>query len=367
MGQSCACLKSTQTDANQIAEDETKVADSVSITPIQKAEPVKNEVSLGDLMKLQGLLRGYLDRRRLKEISRTKTIVMHFDDSSMDRKVNFYKKSNSASNEAETLPSSFVEKMEKKLGSFNCPGLKDELVVKKRPIPSSNGGTYTGDINALNQYHGFGIFVWKDGSKYEGFWHNGKATGKGRLINADGGAYEGQWENDKANGLGRYLYKDGSVYEGNWLNDKQNGQGVETWPDGSRFEGNFIMGRKNGKGKYVWADGTSYSGEFKDNKFEGYGTYVWKDKSVYNGEWVENKKCGKGIFMWEDGRKYEGDFLNDKKHGFGILTWPDGRRYEGMWKNGKQAGNGTMVTVVGQRLEGVWEDGKLIEEKDFNN
>ena len=30
--------------------------------------------------------------------------------------------------------------------------------------------------------HGKGIQVWADGSMYEGFWKNGKAHGKGRLI-----------------------------------------------------------------------------------------------------------------------------------------------------------------------------------------
>ena len=169
MGKGCSCIKSTQAEPHQLVEDETKEVDTLGLSPIKTPNIDKVDISLGDLMKLQGLLRGYLDRRRLKEISRTKTIVMHFDDGSTDRKANFYKKSASASNDAETLPSSFVEKMERKLGSFNCPGLKDELGVKKRPIPS-NTGVYTGDINALNQYHGFGVFIWKDGSKYDGEW-----------------------------------------------------------------------------------------------------------------------------------------------------------------------------------------------------
>jgi hypothetical protein len=360
MGKGCSCLKSKETETLQIAEDETKEVDTRGVSPL-KVDPRPADISLGDLMKLQGLLRGYLDRRRLKEISRTKTIVMHFDDGSTDRKINFYKKSSSANNDSETLPSSFVEKMERKLGSFNCPGIRDELGVRRRPIQTSTG-VYTGDLNALNQHHGFGTFVWNDGSKYEGFWHNGKACGKGRLINAVGGVYEGDWVDDKANGNGKYIYSDGSVYDGQWLNDKQNGSGKENWPDGSWFTGNFIMGKKFGKGEYFWADGTSYSGEFKENKFHGYGKYVWKDKSIYIGEWSESKKSGKGIFTWEDGRKYEGDFANDKKQGFGIFTWPDGRRYEGAWKDGKQAGKGFMITATGQRLEGLWEDGKLIEE-----
>jgi len=42
--------------------------------------------------------------------------------------------------------------------------------------------------------------VWKDGSKYEGYWKNDMANGKGRLIHSDGDVYEGEWLNDKAHG-----------------------------------------------------------------------------------------------------------------------------------------------------------------------
>ena len=46
--------------------------------------------------------------------------------------------------------------------------------------------------------------VWKDGSIYEGYWFNDKATGKGRLIHADGDVYSGEWKEDKADGYGIY-------------------------------------------------------------------------------------------------------------------------------------------------------------------
>ena len=46
--------------------------------------------------------------------------------------------------------------------------------------------------------------MWKDGSKYEGFWANDMANKKGRLIHADGDVYEGEWFNDQAHGDGTY-------------------------------------------------------------------------------------------------------------------------------------------------------------------
>ena len=33
---------------------------------------------------------------------------------------------------------------------------------------------------------GRGVQIWLDGSRYEGYWKNNKANGRGRLIHADG-------------------------------------------------------------------------------------------------------------------------------------------------------------------------------------
>jgi hypothetical protein len=41
---------------------------------------------------------------------------------------------------------------------------------------------------------------------YEGYWKNGKANGKGRLIHADGDVYLGLWKDDKADGFGIYSH-----------------------------------------------------------------------------------------------------------------------------------------------------------------
>jgi hypothetical protein len=48
--------------------------------------------------------------------------------------------------------------------------------------------------------------IWPDGSMYEGYWKNGKANGKGRLIHADGDVYVGLWKDDKADGFGIYSH-----------------------------------------------------------------------------------------------------------------------------------------------------------------
>ena len=64
---------------------------------------------------------------------------------------------------------------------------------------------------------GYGIEVWEDGSKYEGFFKAGIKTGQGRYFWADNNSYTGTWRNNKING---YVMKDckfvGFLYMGRW-------------------------------------------------------------------------------------------------------------------------------------------------------
>ena len=38
-----------------------------------------------------------------------------------------------------------------------------------------------------------GIYIWPDGTRYDGFWKNGKRDGLGRYVYANGNVYEGNW------------------------------------------------------------------------------------------------------------------------------------------------------------------------------
>ena len=131
---------------------------------------------------------------------------------------------------------------EQRLGNFvyDQPDTPTTKTLKKRgPYELDNGAIYVGEWTADGQRHGQGIQVWKDGSKYEGYWKHDMANGKGRLIHSDGDVYEGEWLDDKAHGKGTYIHMDGARYAGDWREDKQHGYGVETWPDGARYEGNY--------------------------------------------------------------------------------------------------------------------------------
>ena len=43
--------------------------------------------------------------------------------------------------------------------------------------------------------HGFGIYTWLDGRKYEGEYHMNKKHGMGTYTYSDGSQYNGSWMN----------------------------------------------------------------------------------------------------------------------------------------------------------------------------
>ena len=113
---------------------------------------------------------------------------------------------------------------EERLGPFifdqeqNSP--RDAELVTRGPYELDNGSIYHGQWTKEGLREGKGIQIWKDGSKYEGYWKNDQANGLGRLIHADGDCYQGEWLNDKAHGRGTYEHIDGAKYIGEWKEDK---------------------------------------------------------------------------------------------------------------------------------------------------
>lgn len=362
MGTTCSCFREHQNDELIIINKEAcfvKTQDKqdliVDINPITEQT---NDAYLATIMKIQSILRGYLDRKKAKTdldlLNPQKSIASSLPqcrDSLKEIQGDFPFYQNPT-----------VQSVKQKNGPFvySSP-LNDGVDVHKRgPIKLENEAIYLGEWNSKLERHGQGSQNWIDGSLYEGYWQNDRANGKGRLLHADGDVYEGDWKDDKACGFGKYVHMDSSKYEGQWYDDKQHGHGIETWPDGACYEGSYFGGRKHGKGKFLWADKSSYEGEFKDNNIHGFGMYRWGDGRVYEGQWKENKMDGKGKFVWSDGRSYEGDYIDDKKQGYGIFKWPDGRKYEGQWFDGKQHGSGMFINVSGVVIHGEWREGKSI-------
>ena len=116
-----------------------------------------------------------------------------------------------------------TRKAEVRLGPFmfdSNESDRDYEVLQRPPYELDNGAIYHGQWTKDGHRDGKGTQIWKDGSKFVGYWRNDQANGKGRLIHADGDVYEGDWVNDKAQGRGTYEHMDGAKYVGEWREDR---------------------------------------------------------------------------------------------------------------------------------------------------
>ncbi|KAL4444491.1 hypothetical protein ABPG74_016784 [Tetrahymena malaccensis] len=341
MGNNCSCLRESNTTefesiigSNKAYQIELKDKHFLIIQQMTK-----------EIVLIQAFLRGFLARRKANQIKKRK----------YNEKVN---------EQLTTYSSTILNFNSRNIAPFFY-GFDDQddpnshLKEFRGSTELENGAIYFGEWIGDVRY-GKGIMTWQDGSKFEGYFKNSKANGRGRLVHANGEIYEGDWKDDKAHGYGVYTHLDGATYEGTWINDLQEGDGIERWPDGSVYEGKYKEGKKHGTGLFTWADGSSYEGDFKSNNIEGHGKYRWNDGKQYEGEWLENKRHGKGVFEWPDGRKYSGEFYKDQKQGFGVLSFNDGRKYVGEWKADKQHGKGQFHMSSGHVKEGIWENGKRV-------
>lgn len=80
--------------------------------------------------------------------------------------------------------------------------------------------------------HGKGTQIWKNVTKYEGDWINGKAYGKGTFFHLNGDIYQVEFRDV-------YFHQNGSKYDGVWCNDLKDGLGREEWGNDSYYVGHF--------------------------------------------------------------------------------------------------------------------------------
>ncbi len=183
------------------------------------------------IIKLQANARGFITRNKMKEDKNESYDKNKPRQSSRTSQRNKDGGPNTAvAKPVANLPdysNPATKATEEKLGPFNYdrdgaqqtnePRIE---LIKRQPYELDNGAIYQGEWTKEGLRHGKGVQVWKDGSKYEGYWRNDMANGRGRLIHSDGDVYEGEWLNDKAHGRGTYVHMDGAQYTGEWREDK---------------------------------------------------------------------------------------------------------------------------------------------------
>ena len=113
-----------------------------------------------------------------------------------------------------------------------------------------------------------GIFIYKDGSIYDGEYKE-----EGGIVKHGLGKYSdfttkcvyyGNWEKDKMTGKGRLDFPSGAYYEGSWLNNAFQGPGIFSWPDSSSLSGEWENNSISGPVKYISED-IPWTGSLKKN------------------------------------------------------------------------------------------------------
>jgi hypothetical protein len=229
----------------------------------------------------------------------------------------------------------------------------------------SDGSKYQGEW--MNRYpEGNGTKTYADGSKRTGSWKRGQPVDAGgKIVDAsalakeksnDGTAVQsGCLSGDCVNGQGVFAYPDGSRYEGYFRNGKPNAGGTFFYPNKDKYVGNFRNGLRNGNGTLIQANGATTTGEWKEGEFvgkgattkmgciegdcaNGYGTYVFRDGPKYIGTFKNHLPDGKGVVYYPNSERYEGDMANGAFNGYGTLFMEDGTHVNGFWKEGTYLG-----------------------------
>jgi hypothetical protein len=152
---------------------------------------------------------------------------------------------------------------------------------------------------------------------WSGACRDGYADGNGVLQwivdGKPGSRHEGAFVAGKATGKGVHTYPLGIKIEGEFVDGALLGRVAMTWPDGSRYEGDYVRGGGlTGRGVLTRANGERYEGDFVKGKWSGRGTFTGAQGSRYEGNWLDNKRSGQGSGVYADGTTYEGEWKDDK-------------------------------------------------------
>ena len=126
-----------------------------------------------------------------------------------------------------------------------------------------------------NVKKGFGSLLWKNGSRYCGFWLDDQKHGFG-ILNVSYPLPEDE-----------HLLEEPtmtqSIYHGNWNHDVKDGYGILNATFKFRnqtlnefYEGSWKNNHKNGFGRCITKELTIYLGEFRNGDFHGYGILTEK-------------------------------------------------------------------------------------------
>ncbi|XP_062214864.1 phosphatidylinositol 4-phosphate 5-kinase 1-like isoform X2 [Phragmites australis] len=184
-----------------------------------------------------------------------------------------------------------------------------------------NGDIYVGNFAGLVP-HGFGKYMWTDGTLYYGEWDTSKMTGRGVIQWPSSASYDGDLRGGFIDGTGTFKGVDGSVYKGSWRMNKKHGMGTMVYAKSDVYEGFWNEGLPDGFGKYTWAGGNIYIGSWKSGKMNGRGVMQWTNGDTLDCNWLNGLAHGKGFCKYASGACYIGTWDRGLKDGHGVFYEP---------------------------------------------
>jgi 1-phosphatidylinositol-4-phosphate 5-kinase len=188
------------------------------------------------------------------------------------------------------------------------------FLTRGKTLP--NGDVYVGNFAGLVP-HGFGKYMWTDGTLYYGEWDASKMTGRGVIQWPSGASYDGDLRGGFIDGMGTFKGADGSVYKGSWR-----------------------MNKKHGMGTMVYANFDTYEGLWNEGLPDGFGKYTWAGGNIYIGSWKSGNMNGRGMMRRTNGDTLDCNWLNELTHGKGFCKYVSGACYIGTWDRGLKDGQG---------------------------
>nr|WP_315200455.1 hypothetical protein [uncultured Flavobacterium sp.] len=201
-----------------------------------------------------------------------------------------------------------------------------------------------------------GIYVWDDGTYYQGGYINKIKSGKGTLVYGFNrykkGAYTyysdnppgfincsltGEYENNSLKNDSHLIFNcgktndgksDSFTYEGNYANGGFEGKGIVRFNDGRVLEGNF----SNEKTLYSWTYCCVYynqkavwqNSNLLGSKISGFCKMTWPNGSVFEGNIYD-------YYLFDRGNVYSySTFKPSLFRGVGVLKVPGSKLYKGL-------------------------------------
>mmetsp|Transcript_23130 Transcript_23130/g.69286 ORF Transcript_23130/g.69286 Transcript_23130/m.69286 type:complete len:204 (-) Transcript_23130:271-882(-) len=164
---------------------------------------------------------------------------------------------------------------------------------------------YEGEV-VDGHMHGKGTYWHADSSRYEGSFCKSQRHGYGEYFFADGSCgdprdieerctfyryYKGEYKEGVKGGYGVFVYRDETRYEGTFQNNVKEGQGIMYYSDGSKYIGDYHNGMMDGQGEYVWPNGVKYVGEWRGDERHGFGQMFFSDhEPAYRARWDHDQR-----------------------------------------------------------------------------